>query len=383
VIIDEAAFHDKLGELLKAALALLMWGGQVHVMSTHNGDDNPFNELVGDIRAGKKPYSLHRTTLDDALAAGLYQRIALRLGKPYSPDAEAAFRQELLDYYGEAADEELHCIPARSAGQYLPRALIESCMDETIPVLRKSFPPDFAQRSDVSRRAEVEDWLQLNAAPILAMLPKNAVGFVGGDFGRTGDLTVFVPLIEDAGLRRRAACVVELRNGPFKQQEQILFHLCDRLPRFLGAALDARGIGMPLAESAMQRYSIHRVAQVMLTQAWSLENFPRYKAAFEDRNITLPRDADIMDDHRAVRMEKGVPKIPETARLRGRDGGQRHGDAAIAGCLAWAAAYLLDHGPAEYQSVGRRKSAGLDRPDNPGRHDGDGDSGRRDRLGAY
>jgi phage FluMu gp28-like protein len=28
VVIDEAAFHESLEELLKAAMALLMWGGQ-------------------------------------------------------------------------------------------------------------------------------------------------------------------------------------------------------------------------------------------------------------------------------------------------------------------------------------------------------------------
>ena len=65
-IIDEAAFHDDLAGLLKAALALTMWGGRIHVISTHNGAANPFNQLVVDIRAGRKPYSLHRTTLDDA-----------------------------------------------------------------------------------------------------------------------------------------------------------------------------------------------------------------------------------------------------------------------------------------------------------------------------
>ena len=36
-MIDEAAFHDDLPELLKAALAFTMWGGVVRVISTHNG----------------------------------------------------------------------------------------------------------------------------------------------------------------------------------------------------------------------------------------------------------------------------------------------------------------------------------------------------------
>ena len=35
VIFDEAAFHDELDEMLKAANALLMWGGKVLVISTH------------------------------------------------------------------------------------------------------------------------------------------------------------------------------------------------------------------------------------------------------------------------------------------------------------------------------------------------------------
>lgn len=36
VIIDEAAFHDRLAEVLKAALALTMWGAKVRLISTHN-----------------------------------------------------------------------------------------------------------------------------------------------------------------------------------------------------------------------------------------------------------------------------------------------------------------------------------------------------------
>jgi len=49
-ILDEAAFHDDLKEVLKAALAFLMWGGKVVVSSTHDGDANAFNQMVEDIR---------------------------------------------------------------------------------------------------------------------------------------------------------------------------------------------------------------------------------------------------------------------------------------------------------------------------------------------
>src|SRR5258707_13357907 len=66
-VIDEAAFHEDLPGLLKAALAFTVWGGMVRVISTHNGADSAFNELVNEIRAGRVPYSLHCKTFDEAL----------------------------------------------------------------------------------------------------------------------------------------------------------------------------------------------------------------------------------------------------------------------------------------------------------------------------
>lgn len=60
--IDEAAFHERLAEVLKAALALTMWGAKVRLISTHNGIDNLFNQLITDSRAGKKRYSIHTIT---------------------------------------------------------------------------------------------------------------------------------------------------------------------------------------------------------------------------------------------------------------------------------------------------------------------------------
>ena len=53
-VIDEAAFHEDLPGLLKAALAFTMWGGLVRIISTHNGAHSAFNELVSEIRAGRR-----------------------------------------------------------------------------------------------------------------------------------------------------------------------------------------------------------------------------------------------------------------------------------------------------------------------------------------
>jgi phage FluMu gp28-like protein len=353
VVIDEAAFHDALGELLKAAMALLMWGGQVRVISTHDGEANPFNELVKDIRAGRKPYSLHRITFEDAVEQGLYKRICLRLGRKWSQEAEEEWKAGLIASYGDAADEELFCIPAQGSGTYLTRAMVEACMSDTISVIRYEQTSEFVHLPDAVREAEVGAWCEDYLQPLLATLDKKRESYFGEDFARTGDLSIIIPLQEQQNTVFKAPFTLELRNIPFRQQEQILFYLIDRLPRFRHGALDARGNGQYLAEVAMQRYGASRISQVMLSESWYRENMPKYKAAFEDRSILLPKDADIIEDHRAFKVIKGVAKLPEK-KTNARDKKQRHGDSGIAGAMAWYATRQEGGGETEYKSVSKR-----------------------------
>jgi phage FluMu gp28-like protein len=352
-IIDEAAFHDDLSGLLKAALALTMWGGRVHIISTHCGAANPFNQLVGDIRAGRKPYSLHRTTLDDALAEGLYRAICRATEVQWSEAAERAWRAELIAEYGSDAEEELLCIPSASSGIFLSSALIEASMKDGIPVLRWHCPASAIERGNAALVKDADDWIASELAPGMARLDRELMSCFGEDFGRSGDLTVIWPLQIAPNLVRRTPFLVELRGVPFKQQAQVLFYIADHLPRFIGGAMDARGNGQYLAEEAALRYG-SRIQQVMLTVEWYRENMPRYKAAFEDGNIELPRDADILADHRLLRMQQGVARVSER-RERGDDGNPRHGDSAIAGALAYYASYS-NHQEYAYTPVSSRRS---------------------------
>jgi len=361
VVIDEAAFHANLAVLIKAAMALLMWGGRVVIISTHDGDANPFNEIVSDCRAGRRPYSLHRVTLDDALQEGLYERICLRLGKPWSQEAQDAWRASIVAQYGSGADEELFCTPSQGSGTYLTRALIEGCMSDEISVIRYEQSDGFAERDDVYRASVVEAWLEENILPLLAGLDPKRQCVLGGDFARSGDLTIMLPAQEQQDAGWQTLFALELRNIPFRQQEQILFYILDRLPRFRHGALDARGNGQYLAEVAMQRYGATRISQVMLSETWYRENMPKYKAAFEDKSWRLPKDADVIEDHRAFKVVKGVARLPETKNT-GKDNKKRHGDSGIAGALCWFAtwqeggdewAFMPDSAPRPASTVAR------------------------------
>ncbi|MGO8738616.1 terminase large subunit domain-containing protein [Rhodoblastus sp.] len=365
VIIDEAAFHDDLKELMKAALALLIWGGKVLVISTHNGEDNYYNTLVKEARAGTKGYGFVRFDFDDALKDGLYQRVCLRTGEEWSIDNEAAWRAGIIREYGDAADEELFCIPSEGSGTWLPGPLIEARAKQGIPVKRLSVPQGFTFWADHHRRAFINDWCARELLPILKNLDPLLTHFMGGDYGRVSDLTVLWPLAIQRTLRRATPFVVEMRATPFDCQRQVQDYIFERLPRFCGFFGDATGLGFALAEAAQQKLGELRAQAVMLNVPWYRENSEPLKTAFEDDMIEIPADAEIFTDLRLVQVKAGVPFMPALKSGVSKD---RHGDSAVALMLAYAAtrAPLISY---DYQSVQTLRDSEGEENDDDGLHD--------------
>ena len=301
--------------------------------------DNPFNELVQEVRAGKRPGSVHKITFRSAVAQGLYRRVCLRRGIEWTLAGEEAWMADAYAYYGDAAAEELDVVPSQSGGAYLTMGLIEARMSADTPVVRGRWAPEFGHLPDAVRESEVQAWCEARLKPVLESLDAERAHGFGEDFGRSGDLTVIDVLEEGRDLVRRVRLQVELANCPFRQQEQILCYIVDRLPRFRAGALDARGNGQYLAERMVQHYGAARIEAVMLSDAWYLEHLPRFKAALQDGTLdALPRDAEVRDDLRALQVIDGVPKLPKAKTQRADSTRlQRHGDSAIALALAHAA----------------------------------------------
>jgi len=332
IVIDEAAFGPDLKGLLKAAMAMLMWGDRVHVLSTHNGADNYFNELTQEVRAEKRKGTVHRITFDAAVAAGLYRRVCLRRGITWTPEGEKQWVTDVRAYYGDDAEEELDVVPSQSGGAFLTMALIEARMFADTPLVRGRWTQEFGLKPEHERHAEVERWCEEELAPHLKGLNAHRPHGFGEDFGRVSDLTVIDVGEEGDGLVRRVALHVELSNCPFRQQEQILFYIVDRLPRFRSGCLDATGNGAALAEYAAGRYGEARIEQVKLSPQIYLEQMPKFKAALEDGTLTnIPRDRQVRDDLRALRVVHGIAQLPK-AKTQLADGPKlsRHGDSAIA-----------------------------------------------------
>lgn len=357
VVIDEAAFHESLEELLKAALALTMWGNKVRLISTHNGVDNAFNTYIQEAKEGKKDYSVHTISLDTAIAEGLYKRICYVTGQTWSPEAEQKWRDGLYKNAPnkESADEEYGCIPKKSGGNYLSRVLIETAMvaDHSIPIHRFEAPEHFETWTEEMRQAEVQKWLDEVIKPELDKLSWADRHVIGEDFARKGDLTVFVPLAIKPNLRKRVPFVIELRNVPYNQQWQVLLYTMQGLPRFCNGAFDATGNGGYLAEQAALKFGSEAIDCVHLSAGWYAEWMPKLKAEFDSFNLELPRHQSTLDDLLSIKVVNGIAQIDKGRQkdLESKSGkGKRHGDFAVALVMAIRASWM-EGGAIEFTSL--------------------------------
>jgi phage FluMu gp28-like protein len=355
--IDEAAFHNDLAEVIKGAMAFLMWGGRVDVISTENGEDNPFHEMVKDWQAGKLPkWTFTKIDFDQALREGFYKRVCLVLGKEWSPAAEVAYRAEIFEGYPslEDANEELLCIPKRGTGVYFSRMLLENCMEDGIPTLRWEKPAEWV--TCPTRMEECEAWIRDVLRPALDAMTSHRSTY-GQDFARDGDLSAIKLSQERKPHIWTEAFSIELRGIPFDVQARIRDEVLDGVPALHHAAFDASGNGASHAEGALQKLGAARVSCIKLSAAFYAEWFPKYRQSFEDRSTIIARDENTILDHRHVISTRSGPTMDDK-RSKGTDGKPRHGDRAIAGLMEYYAR-CQDGGPLEFESAGgQRESLG-------------------------
>jgi phage FluMu gp28-like protein len=346
VIIDEAAFVDSLAELLKAALAFLMWGGQVVVCSTHDGTDNHFNQQIQDILAERSKYDHLKIDFDAALRDGLYQRICLVTDQEWTPEGEAEWRQDIIDFYADGADEELFCIPAQGTGNWLSTPLIEARMDADGPeVLTLELPANYLQINELEQKLLLVPFLERleEALGDLDLGLRYALGF---DFARVADLSVLSLLAIEKNLLRREALSIEMRNVPGDEQKQITAMVLEKVKaQLVGAAFDATGMGWTVAEDMGRKFGMREtedgsglVWAIKFTEEWYRVNMPPLKGAFEDGSISLIKSDDHVTDLRLVKLVRGTPRVPDVR--SGEKGKKRHGDYAIALALAYFASRM-------------------------------------------
>ncbi|WP_027714907.1 hypothetical protein [Desulfuromonas sp. TF] len=365
VDIDEAAFHRNVQAVIDSALALLIWGGKIRIISTHNTDKSPFNQLVKDSRTGLQPFKIMRITFDDAVNNGLYERVCMVRGWTPTPEGKEAWYKKIRGSYGTntaAMKEELDAIPREGSGVAIPSIYVEQCMHEPRPILRLSLEKEFVLKGDTFRRRWAEDWIRQHLNPLLDGLDPKLEHVFGSDYARFADFAVVAPGEVRQDLVRRVPFMLEMNNVPTRQQEQILWRMIEALPRFRCGAMDATGNGQTLAEYTADRFGHGVIQQVTLNDAWYRDNMGSYEDAWRDRMLDVPSDADVLNDVRALERIDGIIKLPKLKVQDTKDAGlKRHGDSAIALALMWFASQQ-DVCEYAYHSVPRAGREQAERP---------------------
>jgi len=286
VFLDEFAMHRDDREIWAAVFPSLLRGdGELDVASTPKGPDNLFAELRYNDR-----FTCSVVTLEDAIKAGLKIN-AEEIRRSMNDDA--LYRQEFGCEFLEESSVFLTCeqikrVEDPSLGTTLDLAALGACKGDL---------------------------------------------YCGVDVGRHRDPTVMwvAESLEGVLITRG---VRETAGEPFRRQYEALGALLE-LPGLRRCCIDAGGIGMAMAEAAVEGFGRTRVEPVMFTAAVKDELASRLRLRVEEGTIRIPASSSIRNDWHSVR-RLAAPAGParyETARTAGG-----HGDRFWAACLAVRAA---------------------------------------------
>lgn len=296
VRLDEFAFHDDQKALWMAAQPCVMWGGDVQVLSTHNGKQGLFFKFLEEAKAKRNDFVPHFTDIFDAVRDGLADKIAGR-------DLNEAERQAFIDkLHRNAADEETWqqeycCIPVDEATAFLPYDMIATVED-----------------------AEAGDPEKYAGGPV----------YLGNDIARRRDLWV-TWVFEQVGDVLVCREVSTLKGATFAAQDAELDRLFRAYPNIVRLCMDQSGMGEKPVEDAKRRYGSSKVEGVVFTNEVKQELATTFKRRMEDRRMRVPKNATVRDAFHAV---KKITTVAGNIRFDAERTAQGHADEFWSAALA-------------------------------------------------
>jgi phage FluMu gp28-like protein len=306
VILDELAFHESAELMWKAALPCITWGFPLRILSTHNGKGCKYYQLLEQARKQQsdlairieRRWSVHRTTIQDAVDQGLADRIESR---ELTQAERLQWIAELESDCGDADawEQEYCCNPVDEATAWLTWDMIDACGHED------------------------------------AGLSGNYQGgsaYLGMDIGRKRHLTVFW-VIEKIGDIDWCREVSAMFKAPYEEQDRELARLMGAY-NIVRACIDASGIGNRSAETYQNLYGA-RVEPIMFTAPVKLDLATIIKSRFEQRRVRIPVSKEIRIEHHSV---KKLITAAGNARFDAEETDKSHADRFWAHALALHAA---------------------------------------------
>ena len=272
VLLDEFAFHLDSRKIWTALFPCITRGFKIRVISTPNGKNNKFYELM---TAKDDTWSKHIVTIHDAISQGL------------EVDADE-LKAGLGD--NEAWAQEFELEWADGAGAALLWDDIVNCE------LDGAGDPDGFTGATV---------------------------YVGNDIAGQGNDLWCVIVTEDVNGILIVREIITRRKASFKEQDRLLDACVDRY-RASRIAMDETSIGAKPVEDAKIRYGASRVIGMTFTQSSKHDMVHLMKQRFEDRTIGIPvGDKKLRADLHSVKKTTSLNGAPS---YHAPTGGESHGD---------------------------------------------------------
>ncbi len=319
LVLDEFAFHPQDEEMWRAVVPAMTWGGSVSIVSSHSGVRGRFAELVEQAReSSENPWSLHRTTIYDAVADGLADKV---LGRSLSIDERNNWIEGLRSGCGDEVTwrREFCCDPTEAAGAWLSWELIGAAESDAA-----GDPDAYA----------------------------GGVCFVGFDVARRRDWSV-IWVVEAVGDVFWTREVISLKNVAFEEQLNHLRRVMKKF-RVVRLSIDQTGMGEVIVEQAKSAFGAARVQGVVFSAATKRNLAILIKQNFESGSVRIPRDRTIRTSHAAIRRTVTKSGMPSFEAPRSHDSG--HGDQFWAHALALYGS-LAGSGPLRFDASRDRRWA--------------------------
>lgn len=315
VFLDEFAIHQNSRDIWGALYpTITRVNGEIDVGSTPKGKQGKFYEL-----RSNPTFNHDVVTIVDAVRDGLQvdiEELKAGLGDP------ELYRQEFMcEFLDESA-------------AFLTFEQIIACEDPELPM------PVLIDGAD-------EDILT-RAAAFLDAIRAGGEFYLGIDIGRHQDLTALW-LLERVSGKLITRGVLELRRMPFRLQWKVVRTALEN-PAIHRVSLDASGLGMALAEAAVEVFGTHRVDAVTFSLLTKSKLAGGLRVKVEDLGLAIPGCAEIRNDWHSLQKTVTTGGTVRYLAERTPDG---HAD------RFWAAALAVDaasgpSGPIEYQGSERK-----------------------------
>ena len=269
LVLDEMALHRDPELLLTVAMPVITAGGDVTILSTHRSKSSAFNRLIEETKAGKLNFSLHKTTIYDAIDQGFVETVVnpTRQKNGFSPLTRDDFIRFIKDdvCLGDPNrfEQEYLAIPSEAQYNLLSYDLISMAVDDILVE-----PEECFLGWDIAT-SEAGDFSSIS---IISRDKDNMVHLVHQEQMRGEDLHV--------------------------QRERIISLVKRYKVRKL--ALDSTGIGTDSAQILTRKYGEKMCEGVHFTLQSKNEMASRILSCFQMHKIKIPNDPPLHKDLNSV-----------------------------------------------------------------------------------